>query len=172
MEDREKFVQEIESVNKKRDLSKVIYARGANAFFSRFELTLPSRSKLKRLSKDSIAIDTDRFLLILKVDFSGLSTVITPSFHKYFLGLNRTNEINDLEVKIQLDVKFKPSALFSVSGWHYYFWLDSFVKNFGENFTENAFFSKIAWEQSLTVLDFLDKKTELLTMSDVDQQID
>jgi hypothetical protein len=67
--------------------------------------------------------------LILTINFFGTSTVIDSSFHKYFLGIERTKDINDLEITINIDIKFKLSAFFSVSGWQYYFWLDSFINS-------------------------------------------
>lgn len=168
MEERFKFIQESENIGKKMDFSRTVYAHVGGAFFNKFELALPSRSRLKRLSKSSIAIDTERFRLITKVEFLGVSTFIDPSFHKYVLGIDRNNDINDLKITISLDIKFKLNAFLSVSGWHYFFWLDSFTEKFGKFFDQKTFFNEIAWEQSLTMLSCLDKRIQLLMKVDGD----
>jgi len=155
MEERPQFIERF-STRKHEPPGEVVYAMGkGGAIYDRFDLTLPANSRVKRLAKNSLEVETSRFRLISTVNFNAINTFIPFEFHKYILDVDTPLDISDFRVEITIDVRFKFGALLSLAGWDYYRWVDSFLERFRDSFSEEAFFESIGWEQALTVLDFI-----------------
>ena len=138
----------------------IVYARGENgAIFHKFNLILPSESKLSRRSKNQLEIETSRFTLKITVDFSGFNTFVPFEFHRYILNEKEIMDIDDFQVNITMDIEFKSLAFLTSTGWDYYYWVDSFLEDFRESFDETSFFEHIGWNQVLTLMNFLSSKT-------------
>ena len=153
MEQRPQFIERF-STRKHEPPREVVYAMGkGGAIYNRFDLTLPVNSRVKRLSKNSLEVETSRFRLVSTVNFNAINTFIPFKFHKYILGVDIPLDTRDFKVEITIDVRFKFGALLSLAGWDYYRWVDSFLERFRDSFSKEAFFESIGWEQALTVLD-------------------
>jgi hypothetical protein len=155
MEERPQFIET--SLRRKYEpRGEVVYATGkGGAIYDRFDLTLPVNSRVKRLSKNALEVETSRFRLVSTVNFDAMNTVTPRRFHKYVLDVDTPLDISDFQVAMTIDVRFKLGALLSLAGWDYYRWVDSFLERFRDSFSEDAFFERIGWQQALTVLDFI-----------------
>jgi hypothetical protein len=149
------YAYQIGDINSK-STPKLISAYGVNgAMYEYFELTLPFESKVKRLSQSSIEIDTNRFTMVLTVDFRGLTTVKSSEFYKYLLGIARNSKTTGYEISVNIDIRFKLITFFLASGWNYYYWVDSFIEEIKNYFEENAYLENIGWKNSLVILNFI-----------------
>ena len=157
MNERERFLAYLDSENLENIYSS--YGKGG-AIFDKFELILPSHSKIKRKLDNSIEIETDRFIMTITIVFEGFNTFIPYEFHEYVLQLDMSDpeSFADFQVQVKIDVSFKLAAFLSPGGWDYYYWVDSFFHALSERFEEEKYFQSIGWEQALTVLNFLESR--------------
>ncbi|WP_374017672.1 hypothetical protein ABU162_26685 [Paenibacillus thiaminolyticus] len=123
------------------------------AYYERFELHLPSKSNVLRKGIKNILIRTKRFNIELDIDFDGSVTNLPRKFAKLYLKSDNFLELNCFSVDIEIQVKFKLSSIFSLSGWHYYKWIDSFLKSLEEGTSKDVYFNKINWETVLTLVE-------------------
>jgi len=135
----------------------IAYAKGKGGeVYDRFELALPEKSKLRRSGDGEIEINTKRFCLLVTVDFSKIPTYVPNEFYQFILGLDKKpKDVTEFEVQVIIDVTFKPGAFLSSKGWEYYYWIDSFLDRFERNFSIDAFFDSIGWNESLTMMQFM-----------------
>ncbi|MCB2361965.1 hypothetical protein [Clostridium estertheticum] len=124
--------------------------------FKKFELFLPRKAKLRRVNKKAIEIQTNRFSMIITIDFDGTNTFIPHNFEKYYLRLNNIFEANLFNISIKLDIKFKFKSLFLPSGWVYYKWVDSLIETMEELISEENFLESINWKTTSTILQCTD----------------
>lgn len=125
---------------------------GKNAFFSRFDLTLPAGSKVRRVGSGAVEIETNRLTLRFSIHFSGMGSVLPRRFDRYYLREGDFSNLSTYKVKIKAAVELKRYALFTRSGWEMYYWSESFIDSFRERFSKDFFFEKIGWEHIQTLL--------------------
>lgn len=134
----------------------VIAAWGeGGAIYQRFELVLPRGSAVTRLSDNTIEIATRRLTLQLRAAFEGYVTNLPRDFERRYMGIEDAAKAEAFGVSISVSVTFRPTALFSRSGWDYYHWVDSFLASLEHGFSEAAFFDRINWELALTVSELM-----------------
>lgn len=126
------------------------------AVYRRFDLVLPLGTKVKRLGRHHISIETDRFSL-------GIKTVVDDEmdlpegFEDYYLKLQGPASMRyaAFEVKLEITVRFKVKNFFLKNKWEYFHWLDSFFERLNSNFSKDSFFEKINWYSAFTILQYL-----------------
>lgn len=119
--------------------------------YSKFDLTLPSGTRVQRLSPSSILIETPKFKLSMSVEFAGVGEVLPNDFSELYLdGLSFT-EVRAYKVGLDTSVEFRPLALLSRSGWGYHAWLDSFLDKLATGMDSEEFLRNIQWEAAATV---------------------
>ncbi|MEL3974306.1 hypothetical protein AAEO50_18620 [Rossellomorea oryzaecorticis] len=123
------------------------YSNGAR--FENFNLTLPKKSKIKRVSEESIEIETPRFKLLINVNFRNTNTVFPMSFNEFYLGDEYSAP---LSVKIDIKIKFKFSSFFFVKDWKYYEWVDELLYKLDNEISKENFFRTINWDTALTLI--------------------
>ena len=145
-------------------IGRMIRAYGIDGeFYNRFELVLPKNSRLDRSQDGELKISTKRFRIIIAVDFLGMGADVPDEFYQFTLGLGKKlKDVTEFEVRVKIDVTFKPLAFLSSKGMEYYYWIDSFLDRFMIHFSKDVFFDSIGWCGALTVMQFmrthLDKK--------------
>lgn len=152
LEDREHFSES--GFLENDDNEGVLYGAysDSGAYYERFELELPRKSKLRRHAKN-ISIETNRFVLKIIIKFDGTRTNLPSKFERSYLKCTDILEINCYSVDINIRVKFKFITMISLSGWHYYSWIDSFLRSLEEDVSKEFFFEKINWETIMTILE-------------------
>jgi hypothetical protein len=153
MHNREVFVESDE----KKDFSqggRVVTAyHPSGAIYKKFDLILPNRSKIKRINKNQIVIDTNLLSLSVSCLFGGFGTVLERGFHKYYLGIEGGYpKYNDYEFNVEISIKFKLRSLFFSEKWKYYMWADDFIEKLTEYLSQELFFERINWDTVYTIL--------------------
>jgi len=156
MEDRPLFSGNESSPSKNGE---IVMAMRKGAFYSRFDLTLPKSSKIKRIDSKTITVETNRFIFTITIDFKGFSTVIPYEYLHHVLGLD-TSALKEYQIDIDFTVSFRFASLFLPGGWDYYRWVESFVESFDQRFSQDRYFKNIAWESALTVIQYLERTKE------------
>jgi hypothetical protein len=175
MDDRPAFMEKNEN-KEKRFPTKLVFVKGDTAgfyvggdivrargkrgeFYNRFELVLPENSKLNLSGDGEIEIRTSRFSLLITVDFTKMSMDVPDELYEFILCLDKKpKDIIEFEVHVNINVNFEPSSFISSRGWEYYYWVDSFIDSFERNFSIDAFFDSIGWNESLTVMRFMQSR--------------
>jgi hypothetical protein len=153
MEHRAAFLTEEESKESETEKEIVVRSFSNGVMYSRFDLTLPKKSIVKRGPDNSISIVTKRFTLKITVVTSGVNTYIPWDFCKYYLQLESIQDLSELVITFKIQVVFHFGAFFRPIGWHYYHWVDSFIADIIENFEQEYYFKKrIEWDKAYTVI--------------------
>ncbi len=141
--------------NKTNDYDHIVLMTGKNgAVYRRFDLNLPTGSKVYRTNKNAIVINTKLFTLTLKILFGGFNTVIENDFYKYYIH-KRDTAFSEYEFGIEVDVKYKVRSIFRIMDWKYYNWLDDFIDRLQHYCDMETFYKDINWEQSKTIIRIL-----------------
>ena len=120
--------------------------------FEHFEMILPAKSAVTRLNENTILIDTKRFTMRISSGFEG-SGYAFPDFFLFwrmYLGKSISDE-RAYGVNLSIDVKMKPLALLTLTGWGHYRWLDSFLDELDGAFSVDRFLEEIGWKAACTV---------------------
>lgn len=148
MEEREHF---IEHGGGSED-GKVVYAFGkGGAMFNHFEMVLPKGSSISREQDSSLVIKTPRFELKIKPNFIGVNANLPRNFEQLYMGRD-LRSVSTFHIGLSLTVDFSAKSLFSVQGWDYYWWLDSFLNRIENEFSKNKFLTKISWDQNAAMM--------------------
>lgn len=121
------------------------------SIYSRFDLKLPSESKLKRKSNGELRLETKVFILEAKIIFDGYSHLLPSGFGYAYLGKN-SNQIHNMKLKIQISTQVKLLSLLFSYNQSNYIWMDSFVENLCDKFSFNKFLEEINWSTVSTYL--------------------
>jgi hypothetical protein len=153
MHNREVFVE----TDDKKDFSqggKVVSAyHPSGAIYKKFDLILPDKSRIKRINKNQIIIETNMLSLSLSCLFGGFGTVLERGFHKYYLGIEEEYpKFHDYQFTIEITIKFKLRSFFFSDKWKYYLWADDFIEKLTKYLSQEAFFHRINWDTVYTLL--------------------
>ncbi len=74
------------------------------------------------------------------------------------MGIDNWKIITAYEINIDIDVLIKLGALFTKSGWEYYYWIDSFLEQLDADISKDTFFERIGWETVLTIIQCFEHK--------------
>lgn len=163
MEHRAAFLPDNEEAKEEDDDNRgIIVASFSNgAMFSRFDLTLPKDSKVKRNSDNSISIKTKRFTLNIASITSGVNTYIPWEFCEYYLKLKNPQDLSELIITFRIEIIFHFGSFFRTIGWQYYQWIDSFLNELVENFEQEYYFkTKIDWDKAFTIIKSIENLTD------------
>lgn len=162
-EERQAFIDDELFYDDKPNSNDTVFAVGkGGAMYNQFKLVLPKNSELRRLDKNCLEINTNRFVLNITIEFFGNETSLPFEFHKYVLDFHGSRlHTKTYDIKIGIKLTFKPISFVTARGWNYYYWADSFLKNLRESFGRDAYFKKIEWESSVTILNYLSGRNEL-----------
>jgi small GTP-binding protein len=151
MEERPMFSEHLTHENPLEEVTIKYYGKnGAN--YERFDLVLPVNSKVKRINSDQIEIKTNRFKMNIMVDMSGANTLIAEDFEKYYLSIDDFLKVGIYEIHAIVKIKFNLLSIFSIQGWEYYQWIDSFLKRLNECISKDEFIEHINWDSILTFI--------------------
>ena len=117
--------------------------------FREFHLVLPKGSKMSK-SENSIAIETKRFTICIKVDHEMYATNLPRGFEKYYLRSYRYGGVSFSGINIYVTINYKFRSLFLRNCWEYYGWIDYFLEEFEKNFSKAYYFNSINWKQVYT----------------------
>lgn len=151
MEDRPLFAGEEHAPPHYGEVVMVTSAGGA--LYSRFDLTLPKGAAISRGKSNELVISTNRFEMIISVDFGGFGAAIPWEYQRHILRID-PKDCHDYQVGVNLNVSFKFASLFLPGGWEYYRWIESFIESFDANFSEERHFIDIGWESVLTLIQY------------------
>ena len=146
MNEREAFMEHDDNEHGGR----IVWATGEDGqLFDLFELILPKGSKVRRMGKNGLRIDTSRFGLLLQAEFDRSSTNFPSEFEELYLG-KRFMEVHPLLVRLRVQVDFKWWSIVTRTGWDYYEWLDSFLEKLESNFSFDHFIESSGWPTAHT----------------------
>lgn len=129
---------------------RVVYAYGKDGeVFDHFELILPKGTVVTRSPEAGLEIHTSRFRLRVKPVFEGYSSVFPPQFEELYMGCSFGKKPPYM-AQIVFDVQFGLLSLFSVKGWEYYRWLDSFLEEMRSSFSFEDFIEDIGWSSAVS----------------------
>ena len=136
------------------DGGEIVFAQtSSGGLYDKFELTLPEKSKITRKNKNEIIIDTPILTLTLSCLFGGFGTVLKSGFYKYYLGIQHPQRgYRNYAFNVEVSVKFKVRSLFSKDKELYYAWIDSFLDEITSYIDKNAFFDKINWDSTYSLI--------------------
>jgi hypothetical protein len=134
--------------------SSIVYCYGSKGeIFNQFKLILPENSIIKKPKENEIIIETDKFNLLIRIDFQGVSINMPFEFHKYYLNFKGSfKDKTDFFIKIEIQIEIKLISFFSRSGWNYYQWIDSFLEDLDQYLSQDVFFERINWKTAYTIL--------------------
>ena len=136
----------------------MVFGKG---YFSKFDLVLPKNSKVERIGKNSIKIESSKLRLILKTDFSGYGTNLPYDFEKLYIGKKNFKDLHTYELDLIINLKFKFKTIFTIKGWEYYEWIDELMALFNKDFSKDYFFTKINWENLSAMMNILRNKEKI-----------
>lgn len=129
---------------------RIVWATGEDGqLFDLFELILPKGSKLSRMEKNGLRIDTSRFGLLLQAEFDRSSTNFPSKFEELYLGKKFT-DVHPFLVRLKIQVDFKWWSIGTRTGWDYYEWLDSFLEKLESHFSFDHFIDSSGWHTAHT----------------------
>lgn len=154
MEDRPLFSNKESFEN---DNNIVMSTSDDGAFYSQFELILPKNASIKRAKPGGLTIKTTRFQIDIAVDFEAFGALV-PTEYKRFILQTESHKSRDFQITASFKIKFKFASLFLPGGWSYYRWIESFMKVFEKDFSEERFFKDIKWDSCLTIIQYLESQ--------------
>jgi len=127
------------------------------AMYAKFDLVLPKKSTIRRQNANKIEIETPKLKMSITVRFEGFNTILPDRFEQYYLGLNDSDDMTAYQLNVEIQVAMKLRALLSNIGWEYYRWVDSFLDEIENEISQEAFFNRLNWEATLTILKYLNR---------------
>jgi len=117
------------------------------ALYSKFDLVLPKNTRIKRIEKNKILLESDKIKLEFEITFDGLCTILPHDFQSLYIGLKfEPTRYHVYRLVLDLDIKFKFKSFFSSSGWKYYEWLDKYLNELEECISMEYFFKSLNWK--------------------------
>ncbi|HCM0974815.1 hypothetical protein ACEV7K_22210 [Vibrio parahaemolyticus] len=136
----------------KSSLGKVVAAFGPNGvIYHNFDLVLPKASNVSRGKENQIIIETDNFVLSIKVESSECNQSLPSGFPEYFLG-KKFDEVSAYDIRLEVDVKFKILSVLRNNNWAYHEWLDSFLPKLKQSMSSDSYFEQIHWPLAYTII--------------------
>jgi hypothetical protein len=123
--------------------------------YNDFQLILPKGSKITRPKNHEIEINTKKLKIRLTPRFHGQLAAVSHAFRCNYMGYTNLFDIAAYSAYIDVSISIKMGAMFSVTGWSYYRWVDSFLSELENAASTESFFQRINWETTLTLLECL-----------------
>ncbi|WP_327386678.1 hypothetical protein [Streptomyces sp. NBC_01207] len=124
--------------------SNIVMTSAPGRYFYRFELTLPSASRISRQADGRLLISSSQLDVYISVGFSYVNiplAFIARYLKKKPIGMNSYG----LRVTIAAHAHkvLRPRA----KDWKYHAWLDAYMDNVREEFDFAAFLQRVGWDQ-------------------------
>ena len=74
-------------------------------------------------------------------------------FLLYYLGCTNLLDIAMYRADIDVSISVKPLAMLSGSGWNYYHWVDSFLREVEQSVSRDSFVHRINWENTISIIE-------------------
>lgn len=133
----------------------VLMMEDNGAMYRRFNLMIPNGSKVFRENGNTVVIDTKLFTLKHRVGFEGISTFVERDFYTHYLHKPNYDGFHEWEFSVEVEVKYKYTALFKPWDWKYYNWLDEYLGKLCSYCDMKTFYKDIGWEEVKTILRIL-----------------
>lgn len=160
MDERKAFIED--TIRHDDNNGETVYQNGERGEkYSKFDLILPKKSKLKRTGKNEIIIESDKIKLKFRIIFDGLHTLLPGDFEELYLGLNEWPRYDSYGIILELDVKFKIMSLLTISGWKYYKWVDEYIRVLHNEISMGYFLKSMSWNNIRALLHVMDLKNKL-----------
>ncbi len=161
MRDCPAFVKETLSADSDAEGETITTWGKRDEYYNKYEIKLPSGSKLVRLSNNAFKVVTEKLDLTISIKFEGTNTLLPWKFGEYYLGINQfSDNINVYDIEVSATILFKLGMLFSARGKEYYKWIDSFLDELDAKISESTYFKAIGWDSAITVIECLRKSTK------------
>lgn len=118
--------------------------------FSRFDLILPTGTKVKREGSGTLTLENRRIKFQITVKDDRYTANLPRGFKYNYLGITESRSIGATKVEIEITSRIKPLALLFNRGWEYHKWVDSFIDDLEEFASFSKFLKSINWENNLT----------------------
>ena len=126
--------------------------------YEKFYLILPKGSIIQKLEDYKVAIDTKKLRIAITVRFEGFGVILPREFNQYYLGIDDSSDIIEYAVGVDFQIATRFWALWTLKGWKYHGWIDSFLETIENDVSKDAFFGRIGWESAFTLLQWFDRK--------------
>jgi hypothetical protein len=143
MEERDAFVSD--TLSQDEGVGKIVASYRDGVKYELFDLVLPINSKILKPKGNEILIKTSRFKFKFSVNFQGMGSVTPYAFEKYYLNHKNPRDLSGFCIQINTTVNFTLKGYFTRKGWEYFEWIDSFMKELDEDFSEKTFWKRINW---------------------------
>lgn len=117
--------------------------------FERFDLILPTGSKVSRPKRCEIEIDNKRINFKIEIINEGFNSSLPKGFEANYLGVT-DRDLRIRKIDIVLTYNIKNLYLLSSSKWNYHDWIDSFAERLEEFASIDKFVKTINWDTNLT----------------------
>ncbi len=117
--------------------------------FERFDLIVPSGSKLDRPEQGRLELTTKRGVVRITIRCHGFNANLPRGFESLYMRAPHCSVL-PLAVDIQVETRLKLIALLTPRGWDYYRWMDSFAEWIVHEAHFPSFLANIGWERALT----------------------
>lgn len=135
-----------------KETIEIISHKHGGSRYHNLRLILPEGSIIKRPHDYEVEIETKKLKMRLAAHFNGSIAAIDHEFLYYYLGFVNLFDIFTYQIFIDISISVKLGALFTSAGWDYYHWVDSFLEEIEQSISQDAFFKRINWETTLTLL--------------------
>lgn len=122
----------------------VVAIYGADAIFSRFDLTLPKGGGIARLQDRALQVSARGLTVTARVPFRAMGFHVGEDFEELYLG-RTLSEVRCYSVPIEISVR--TSSLLALFGrrWANYLWVESFLETCAADFHFEKFRERIDW---------------------------
>lgn len=128
----------------------VVSIRGSDgSVYQKFDLMLPKGTKVSRSKNGSLILDTNRVILSIRCLYEGFSESTPIYFEEAYLGVP-PRTIDTLKMEILIETKIRLRALFTISGWQTFKWIDTFPDRLIRYADFQYFKEKIGWNIAFT----------------------
>jgi len=117
--------------------------------FTKFDLILPTGSKINRPKLGIIEIENKRIKISIDIKYRGYGSTLPKGMAANYMGII-DDELDIHDLKIELKYSVKPLSVFSNSKWSYYNWIDSFANRLIKFASIEKFKNDISWQSNLT----------------------
>lgn len=126
--------------------------------YNKIQLIFPKGTKIKKDYKESLQINTKKYVIDIKFDFEGIEGLRDNIFEKYYLNVQNycDDDLNfrycEYGFNIDIDVRFKLKTYFSKNKWMYYLWIENFIEDLEKYLSKEKFMNEINWRTVRTML--------------------
>ncbi|MEV6041190.1 hypothetical protein AB0L65_59525 [Nonomuraea sp. NPDC052116] len=138
----------------------IVTSYSGKKMYSRFDLTLPEGSNVRRGEDGSLLIDSPAIRLKVVTTFTRFRSDLPYDYLERVLGLE-IPVCRDYDIKFLLSGEIKNPLFGRRSLWQYHGWVESFIDEIRRNYDYDTVFARLNWEASEMLLRALDSAASL-----------